>query len=121
VANNYNSQPIYLTADIASSTSWRTLQTLNTGNMPANAQQNSGTVKAYWGFRAVKVLVSGGTAGDVITFVDPQSSTVFLTVVCQGANTNVEVDLNGANACWRDFYTTGISTAAAVVQIWYRV
>ena len=120
MANNYNSNPIYLDTDIASG--WRALQTLNTGNLPANAQQVSGAVARQWGVQVIKVsliLVGAQGAGTVLVS-DPNDSAILLKIpiTASGAFTN-EFDFVNA-AKWRDFKVTGLTATGTAMQIWYR-
>ncbi len=126
MANNYNSNPISLVTDIA--TSWRALQTLNTGNLPSTNQQFSGVVTRQWGFRVSKITLTatGAITTTTVQILDPNDSTILFTAdVPTAASAGVFVpmvyDFESMNVAWRDFKTTGISTGVnLLVSIWYR-
>lgn len=117
MANTYNSKPIILTTTMASG--WRALQTLNTGNLPANAQQTSGAVTRQWGIQITKVQWSGMTAaGHTFTIVDPNDSTNLLQGQAGTALVDQEYDFESSAGKWRDFKLTHIDSGTLL--LWYR-
>lgn len=119
MANSYNSNPIYIDTDMTSG--WRASQTLNTGNLPATAQ-NSG-VKRQFGIRTSKiVLVLVGTqAAGTILIADPIDSTILFKQDIPSSGTfQREFDWAVNLSTERDFKVTGPTTTGVAVQIWYR-
>ena len=122
MANDYNSNPITLVTDIA--TSWRVLQTLNE-TFPGSG---IGDPKKQWGFRVSKVTITatGAVTTTTVTALDPKDSTSLFSAqvpaaVSAGVFVPMEYDYEGMNVAWRDFKTTGITTGAnLLVSIWYR-
>ena len=128
MANFYNSNPITLDTDMASG--WRGLQTLNTGNLPATAQ-NSGVTRQF-GIHIAKIVVtSNGAAGAVATgtilVVDPNDTGTVPLLTIQIPTTAagtpflpIILDWTASMATWRDFKVTGLQTTFTKMQIWYR-
>ena len=117
MANVYNANPIKLDTVMASG--WRALQTLNTGNLPANAQQVSGSVTRQWGIEVVKVQWTGMTAaGHTFSIIDPNDSTILLQGQAGTTLTDQLYDLAGNASKWRDFKLSQISSG--ILFIWYR-
>lgn len=124
MANSYNSNPIILDTDTASG--WRGLQTLNAGNLPSTAQQNSGAVTRQWGIQVTKIQVvsAGVTAAATVSVVDPNDSTTLFTygvAAAAGAAGTLLMNQDLTTAMkWRDFKVTGLTTGVVKLYIWYR-
>jgi hypothetical protein len=123
MANSYNSQPIIIDTDTASG--WRSLQTLNTGNLPTTAQQLSGAVTRQWGIHVPKLVLmtNGTTVAGTVTISDPNDSTVLWTSpVAAGVTAGIikSEDWSEAWASWRDFKVTGVTATVTKLLIWYR-
>ena len=125
MANSYNSNPIIINTDMGAG--WKSLQTLNAGNLPSNVQQRSGAVARQPGFHLSKIEISVGigtpTAG-VITVVDPNDSTLLFQSEYPAFSTGqapITFDFEGMSVAWRDFQLTGTGTNFAVARIWYRI
>jgi hypothetical protein len=118
LSNLYNQNPIILTATMGSG--WKSLQTLNTGTIPANAQQSSGTVLAQPGIRPTRVLWTGATAqGHTFVIESPTDSIVLLQGQAGSTLADVEYFQDSFAATWKDFQLTQISSGTLL--IWYRI
>jgi hypothetical protein len=123
-----NANPIITTADADTASGWRAAQTLNVGNLPTNAQQNSGAVTRQWGIQVYKIaLIANATtlvAGQ-ITVSDPKDNTVLWSasnIVTTGQQIGeilVNQDLN-TTMKWRDFKVVGLTASSCALMIWYR-
>lgn len=125
-ANVYNTNPIIYQVDTDSSHGWRSQQTLNTGNLPSNAQQTSGAVTRQWGIQVTQLVITAqaqGTAtvaGDIIV-QDPQNNNVLFQVGVGAAMlAPVIIPFALSSGKWRDFYVTGVTTTKTQLEIWYR-
>lgn len=118
MANTYNSLPIIINTTMASG--WKSLQTLNTGNLPTTIQNPVGIPRQF-GFQIVKVVWEGRTVSQAnsFTIVDPNDATVLLqdSVADGAATAPIQYDeVNGQK--WRDFKCTGITSGN--ILIYYR-
>lgn len=117
MANNYNANPIILTATMASG--WRALQTLNTGNQPVTLQQVSGAVTRQLGITVSQVVWTGMTAqAHTFSIIDPNDSTILLQGTAGSALTDQFYAFNDAAIPWRDFKVSQLSSGT--IMIWYR-
>ena len=98
---------------------WRSLQTLNTGNLPTTLQQLSGAVTRQWGIRVFKVVWKNPGASASFSIVDPKDSTILLDDTTPGsyAGPSPFYDFGEHPATWRDFQVT---ISAGTLEIWYR-
>lgn len=125
MSNSLNSNPIYIDTDI---TSWRAAQTLNTANLPSNAQQLSGTVTAQWGIRVTKIQVIAANTTPIVglvTVLDPNDSTLLYEYYNSTTTAGVGQVLYDSSTfdstlTWRDFKVTGATAAKVALLIWYR-
>src|SRR5271156_3653681 len=105
MANQYNANPIRI--DSSFTGGWRSLQTLNTGNMPLTIQ-NPNPVKRQFGIRPVKIVWSD--PGDNASFqvTDPNDGTILLQDDTPTGYTGTSpiYDFIGMTATWRDFNVT---------------
>lgn len=116
MANNYNTQPILI--DSVMGAGWRSLQTLNTGNQPATAQNAGLTIPSQFGMNVYKIVwTKPTTIGHTFVIVDPQNSNVLFEGAAGVANQDVEYTFY-APANWRDFKVTTIQSG--VLEIFYR-
>lgn len=116
MANSYNSLPIIIDTVMASG--WRSLQTRNVGNLPANAQQTSGVVTRQWGINVTAVIWTGATtAAHTFNVVDPNDGTVLLAGVAGTTLVDAEYTFDIV-APWRDFKVTQISSGR--LFFWFR-
>lgn len=124
MANSFNSNPIQTDTDMT--TGWRAAQTLNTGNLPTNAQQLSGAVTRQWGIQVtqIKIVANTTTVAGQLTFIDPNDSTVIYPPVAITAGSTVGTvmfsDIFTHPLKWRDFKITGQTAAKVTIHIWYR-
>jgi hypothetical protein len=118
MANSYNQNPIIINTVMGAG--WRSLQTLNTGNLPSNAQQVSGAVTRQWGINVTKVSWTGMTAqGHTFSIVDPNNTAVILLQGTAGAElVDQEYDFTGRMGQWRDFEVSTLTSGTLL--IWYR-
>jgi hypothetical protein len=125
MANNYNSNPLLLDTDFVS---WRALQTLNVGNLPSNAQQNSGAVVRQPGIRPTKILLesNGTTVAGTVSITDPIDSRILwftnVIVTAGAAGTPIDEDDFAEHfPTWKDFSVTGLTATVTKLYIWYRI
>jgi hypothetical protein len=125
VANSYNSNPLIFDTDTTQG--WRSLQTLNTGNLPTTAQQLSGAVTRQWGVRVTKIVLesNGTTVAGVVTVADPNDGTILWNsgvAAAAGATGTIltREDFADHFPAWRDFKITGLTATVTKVYIWYR-
>jgi hypothetical protein len=101
---------------------WKGLQTLNTGNLPSTAQQNSGAVVRQPGIKVTKVVWFGRTASQAnsFTIVDPNDSVSLLQdSFIDGATTlSEEYDFADNFPDWRDFKLATLTSGK--LFIYYR-
>jgi hypothetical protein len=112
MANSFTTQPIYIDTDTTAHANWR----------GASAGAQLGNV---WGFRPNKIVVgpasSAATVAGSLVVSDPANSAAWLTVVVPASmSVPIEIDLSGANSCWRDWIVTGATAAKVASQIFYR-
>lgn len=115
MSNSYNSNPIRIDTSF---TSWRTLQTLNTGKSPATIQNPNPSIR-QWGIRPTKIVWSD--PGDSASFqiVDPNDGTIFLSddTPTGFVSQNPMYDFTGSTATWRDF---NVTINGGTLYIFYR-
>lgn len=125
MANSYNSNPIILDSDTSSG--WRSLQTLNVGNLPTTLQQ-AAPVTRQWGIKPYKVLLiaNGTTVAGTVSVVDPIDGTNLIDPpigVPAGQATGTVItreDFQQALPAWRDFKVSGLTATNTKLVIWYR-
>jgi hypothetical protein len=128
MANSYNSMPILINTDTASG--WRSLQTLNTGNLPSVQNQPPlGPVTRQWGLHVFRIIITAQATTlvtGVITVSDPNDNTVlFQTGITNTAAASIGGIIYDSGMIrpafdWRDFKVTGVTNAVVQMEIWYR-
>jgi len=127
LTTNLNGNPIVTVADSDTASGWRAAQTLNTGNLPSNAQQLSGAITRQWGIQPYKIALlanSATPAAAQILVTDPQSN----TVLWEGANTITSATIGQilinqdllTTLRWRDFKIVGLTASSCALLLWYR-
>lgn len=112
--NSYNSNPIVITNVMASG--WRSLQTLNVGNQPSNAQQVSGRVTRQQGINVTNVTWTGMTAaGHTFVIVDSNDGTVLWQGQAGAELVDQVYDFVGRMGQWRDFKVTTIQSGTLLI------
>ena len=120
MANNYNSNPIYIDTDMTAG--WKSLQTLNGGNLPGTIQ-NPGPIPREFGIRTSKLnlVLAGSQAAGTVLIVDPNDGTIlFKQDIPLSGSFNREFDWAVNFPGWHDFKITGPTATGVAVQIWYR-
>jgi hypothetical protein len=102
MANNYNTNPIEITATMAAG--WKSLQTLNTQPILG---------------RVYKIVWTGATsASHTFVIVDPNNTSNILAQGEAGTTLADDIQLSPMGDAWRDFQVTTIGSGT--ILIWYR-
>jgi len=102
--SNFNSNPIVVNANMASG--WRSLQTLNVGNLPSNIQQTSGPVTRQWGIQVVELVWNSPPPGGAVMVTDPNDGTILALADVPAAYAGGDIDVTPISRKWRDFKVT---------------
>lgn len=96
---------------------WRSLQTLNVGNLPTTLQQTSGPVTRQWGIQVMELVWNNPGAGASVLVVDPIDNTVLASMDTPAGFTGADIDITPTRRTWRDFK---ITISGGSLQIHYR-
>lgn len=116
MANDLNANPIIV--DTAMADFWRTLQTLNTGNLPATAQSGSLVTKRQFGINVTKIIWADPViSGNQVIIIAPDNRVLFSATI-EADLDNQDYDFNGLMGQWKDFKVTQID--GGTLYIYYR-
>lgn len=96
---------------------WRSLQTLNVGNLPSNLQQISGPVSRQWGIQVVELLWNNPGPNAAVLVTDPNDGTVLAAGDTPAAFAGSDPDVALLRRTWRDFKVT---ISGGTLYIFYR-
>jgi hypothetical protein len=116
MANFYNSNPIRIDTTFAVGTSWRSLQTLNTGNSPATLQQPNPSPR-QWGIQVVELYWNSPGANGALLVTDPNDGTVLAMQDTPAGYTGGDIDITPITRKWRDFK---VQITSGTLYIHYR-